>query len=65
MSIFFACIDKVGNFTSAVGLLCVCVGGGVKASYLLLSLSGAATQPHLPVQDPGACQIDFKNQLIE
>lgn len=62
MSIFFACIDKVGNFTSAVGLLCV---GGVKASYLLLSLSGAATQPHLPVQDPGACQIDFKNQLIE
>lgn len=61
MSIFFACIDKVGNFTSAVGLLC----GGVKASYLLLSLSGAATQPHLPVQDPGACQIDFKNQLIE
>lgn len=63
MSIFFACIDKVGNFTSAVGLLCVCVG--VKASYLLLSLSGAATQPHLPVQDPGACQIDFKNQLIE
>lgn len=64
MSIFFACIDKVGNFTSAVGLLCVW-GGGVKASYLLLSLSGAATQPHLPVQDPGACQIDFKNQLIE
>lgn len=58
MSIFLAYIDKVGDFTSAVGLLCVFV--------FLLNLNGFVRRLHLQnrVSISLVGQIDFKSKWL-